>query len=35
LTNPISLNSASYAIQKEYSNQDHQCVSVPPTQLVW
>jgi len=34
LANPILLNSASYAIQKEYSNQAHQCVSVPPTQLV-
>jgi hypothetical protein len=34
LINPILLNSASYAIQKEYSNQAHQCVSVPPTQLV-
>ena len=31
LINPILLNSASYAIQKEYSNQAHQCVSVPPT----
>jgi hypothetical protein len=34
LANPILLNSASYAIQKEYSNQAHECVSVPPTQLV-
>jgi hypothetical protein len=34
LANPILLNCASYAIQKEYSNEDHQCVSVSPTQLV-
>ena len=34
LANPILLNGDSYAIQKEYSNEDHQCVSVPPTQLV-
>jgi hypothetical protein len=34
LANPILLNSVSYAIQKEYSNLAHQCVSVPPTQLV-
>jgi len=34
LINPILLNGNSYAIQKEYSNQTHQCVSVPPTQLV-
>ena len=34
LINPILLNGTSYAIQKEYSNQTHQCVSVPPTQMV-
>jgi hypothetical protein len=34
IANPIILNGTSYAIQKEYSNQAHQCVSVPPTQLV-
>jgi hypothetical protein len=34
LINPILLNGTSYAIQKEYSNQAHQCVSEAPTQLV-
>jgi hypothetical protein len=33
LANPISLNGNSYAIQKEYSNLDHQCVSAAPTVL--
>jgi hypothetical protein len=34
MINPILLNGAPYAIQKEYSNLAHQCVSEPPTQLV-
>jgi hypothetical protein len=33
LANPISLNANRYAIQKEYSNIDHQCVSAAPTVL--